>query len=221
MPLRYLYIDMNAFFASVEQQMRPELRGQPVAVVPVLAETTCCIAASYEAKSYGIRTGTKVYEARRLCPGLHVVEARPRFYVMIHQRLVRVVESCLPVAAVCSIDELVCRLIGDEQQPDRARHCAERIKAAIRRDLGPYLRCSIGLGPNRLLAKVATDMQKPDGVKVIHSSELPVCLYALRLTDFPGIGPRREQRLKRWGITTVAHLCRLSAAELAAIWNSR
>lgn len=221
MPLRYLYVDMNSFFASVEQQMRPELRGRPVAVVPVLADTTCCIAASYEAKAHGVRTGTRVGDARRLCPGLQVVEARPPLYVATHHRLIQAVESCLPVAAVCSIDELVCRLLGDEQQPEQALHRAARIRAAVRRDLGPYVRCSIGLGPNQLLAKVATDMQKPDGITMIRSEELPARLHALQLTDFPGIGPRMEQRLIRSGVATVEQLCRLSAAELGDIWKSR
>ncbi len=78
MGIHYLFLDMNAFFASVEQQLRPELRGKPVAVVPMLAETTCCIAASYEAKRYGIKTGTLVQDARLLCPRLELVEARPQ-----------------------------------------------------------------------------------------------------------------------------------------------
>ncbi|MEX2375316.1 MAG: DNA polymerase, partial [Dehalococcoidia bacterium] len=78
---------MNSFFASVEQQEQPALRGQPVAVVPVLADSTCCIAASYEAKGYGIKTGTNVCEARQRCPHLHVVEARVRIYVEYHHRV--------------------------------------------------------------------------------------------------------------------------------------
>ena len=87
MPLRYLFTDMNAYFASVEQQHRPELRGKPVAVAPVLAESTCCIAASYEAKAFGIKTGTMVRVARQLCPELCVVEARPKLYVETHHKI--------------------------------------------------------------------------------------------------------------------------------------
>ena len=221
MSLRHLFIDMNSFFAAVEQQERPELRNQPVAVVPVLAESTCCIAASYEARGFGVRTGTKVYDARRLCPALRVVEARPRLYTMIHHRLIQAVDSCLPVTVVRSIDEMDCRLVGKEQQPDHAVRLAGQVKAALRRDLGPYLRCSIGLAPNQLLAKVAADMQKPDGLTMIRMEELPVRLHALQLNDFPGIGPRMERRLHRAGVATVEHLCRLSAAELAGIWGSR
>src|SRR5205809_2760114 len=114
MPLRYLFTDMNAYFASVEQQHRPELRGKPVAVAPVNAETTCCIAASYEAKKFGVKTGTMIREPRRHCPGLQVIEARPKLYVETHERIRDAVPSRLPVTAVLSGDEMVCRPQGAE-----------------------------------------------------------------------------------------------------------
>src|SRR5207244_2596602 len=120
MALNYLFVDMNAYFASVEQQERPALRGRPVAVVPVKAETTCCIAASYEAKAFGIKTGTMVRDARQLCPELCVVEARPKLYVETHHKIVAAVDSCLPVDARLSIDEMICRLQGDERRPEAA-----------------------------------------------------------------------------------------------------
>lgn len=221
MPLRSLFLDMNSYFASVEQQFRPELRDRPVAVVPVMADTTCCIAASYEAKRFGIKTGTMVREARRLCPDLQVVEGRQELYIKVHHQLIRVVDSCQPVDAVLSIDEMVCRLWQGEQEPAEATRIAERIKAAIKRELGAYIRCSIGLAPNRMLAKVASDMQKPDGLTIIRSEELPDRLFALQLRDFPGIGPRMEQRLRRARINTVQELCSLSVSDLFAIWGSR
>src|SRR5262245_21439876 len=186
MPLNYLFVDMNAYFASVEQQKRPELRGRPVVVVPVQAETTCCIAASYEAKKYGVKTGTRVSEARQKCPGLCVVEARPKLYVTTHHRIRAAIDSCLPVTTVASIDEMYCQLQGRERQPDGATEVARQVKLAIRTQVGEALRCSVGLGPNRLLAKVAADMQKPDGLTVIRPEELPDRLYGLELTDFPG-----------------------------------
>src|SRR3954447_10972359 len=91
--LNWLFVDLNSYFASVEQQDRPELRGKPVGVVPMLADTTCCIAASYEAKAYGVRTGTIVAEAKRLCPGIILVEGRHELYVEYHHRVVEAVES--------------------------------------------------------------------------------------------------------------------------------
>jgi DNA polymerase-4 len=219
--LNYLFVDMNSYFASVEQQERPELRGRPVAVVPVKAETTCCIAASYEAKRFGVKTGTMVRDARQMCPELYVVEARPRTYVETHHRIFEAVSSRLPVTTVMSIDEMVCKLLGAEREPDAAVALAQGVKEAVRRRAGEYLRCSIGLGPNRLLAKVASDMQKPDGLTVVRREELPDRLHGLKLTDFPGIGRRMEQRLLRVGVTDVRRLCQLDARQLSEIWGSK
>src|SRR5436309_2030075 len=107
--VKWLFLDLNAYFASVEQQVTPALRGQPVAVVPTMAETTCCIAASYEAKTFGIKTGTLVAEAKNLCPGIHLVEARHALYVRYHHAIVAAVDSCIPVESIVSIDEMACR----------------------------------------------------------------------------------------------------------------
>jgi len=221
MGINYLFLDMNSFFASVEQQLRPELRGKPVAVVPMLAETTCCIAASYEAKRYGIKTGTLVQDARLLCPKLEIVEARPKEYIRIHHQILQAVDTVLPVEAVLSIDEMVCKLMGREKEPAHARKLGEQVKEAIYRHVGGQLRCSVGLGPNRFLAKVAAEMHKPDGLTLLQPSDLPHRLYSLQLRDLPGIGPGMEQRLFKHGVTTVAQLYRLSALQLAQVWGSR
>jgi DNA polymerase-4 len=122
---------------------------------------------------------------------------------------------------VLSIDEMVCRLSPLERKVDDATRLAERIKAAMRRELGLHLRCSIGLGPNRMLAKMAADMHKPDGLTVIRAADLPERLFALVLQDFPGVGPRMEQRLLRGGVGTVKQLCECSAVELGRIWESK
>jgi DNA polymerase-4 len=218
-PLRWLFLDLNSYFASIEQELRPELRNKPVAVVPVMAETTCCIAASYEAKAFGVKTGTIVSEARKLCPGIRLVEARHKLYVEYHHAIVEAVESCLPVAVVMSIDEMACRLMGSEQRVDKAIEIAENIKRAIQEKVGGTLRCSVGLAPNRFLAKVAGDMQKPDGLVVIQPSDLPQILYGLQLNDLPGIGSRMYKRLQQAGISTVEQLCALSKIQMKKIWN--
>jgi DNA polymerase-4 len=127
MSLRARYVDFNSYFASVEQQERPQLRGKPIGVLPVMAETTCCIAASYEAKEFGVKTGTPVREARKLCPNIIFVEARPYLYVEYHHRLIEIVESCTPVEKTLSIDEMVCRLTGSQQQKDKALALAAHI----------------------------------------------------------------------------------------------
>src|SRR5665213_3948155 len=129
--VNWLFVDLNSYFASVEQQDRPELRGRPVGVVPMLADTTCCIAASYEAKAFGVRTGTIVADAKRMCPDILLVEARHEIYVAYHHRVVEAVESCLPVTAVCSIDEMACRLMVRERPLRAALDLGMRVKRTI------------------------------------------------------------------------------------------
>ena len=220
MSLRYLFVDMNSFFASVEQQDEPSLRGRPVAVAAVAADSSCCIAASYEAKRTGVKTGTPVWEARRLCPGIIFRTGRHERYVEVHHELVRAVGRCIPVTRVMSIDEMACRLLGEEARPDRAVLIGREIKAEIRRRFD-YLTCSVGVGPNVMLAKVAGDMQKPDGLTLIRSEDLPKRLYELKLIDFPGIGPRMEKRFHSYAIRTVEQLCALTPAQMCQIWGSR
>src|SRR5476651_1485164 len=219
MALRALFVDFNSFFASVEQQERPELRGRPMVVLPVMTDSTCCIAATYEAKHFGIKTGTKVSEARQRCPGLIVVEARPEIYVKYHHRLIEIVDSCLPVTQVRSIDEMSCNLRGRWQERKTALRLAREIKARIAATVGECMRSSIGIGPNEFLAKTATDMQKPDGLVVLNESDLPDALFRLELRDFCGIGASREARLHACGITTVEQLCRAPKEVLRRAWN--
>jgi DNA polymerase IV len=203
----------------VEQQLRPDLRGRPVGVVPVMAETTCCIAASYEAKAFGVKTGTNVAEARRLCPDIVMVEARPPVYVDYHHKLVKIIESCIHIDKVLSIDEVICSLLGRQCQREEALKLARHVKAAIKSLAGTELRCSIGIAPNFFLAKTAAEMQKPDGCVVIDHDELPDCLFGLRPGDLYGIGRRMEQRLLEHGIDSVEALCRADKPLLRKVWG--
>jgi DNA polymerase IV len=220
MSLRTLYVDFNSYFASVEQQLQPKLRGQPLGVLPVMTESTCCIAASYEAKAFGIRTGTSVREARKRCPDMIFIEARPALYVQKHHELVAAVESCTPVGKVLSIDEMSCPLMGSEQQRDKALKLAAHIKHTIATRVGEHLRCSIGIAPNTMLAKIASNIQKPDGCTVIEQGELPDRLYPLDLRAIPGIGRAMEKRLARYRITTMRELMELNPDQLQTAWGS-
>jgi DNA polymerase IV len=220
MALNSLLIDFNSYFASVEQQIKPELRNKPVGVVPVKADTTCCIAASYEAKAFGVKTGTMVSEAKKLCPDIQLVEANHKIYIQYHDRLVeKIKKECLPVDKVLSIDEMICSLVGRERQRERAVEIALYIKKKIREDVGEYLRCSIGIGPNLFLAKMGTNMQKPDGLVVIDNEDLPHCLYKLKLSDLYGVGRNMEVRLRRNGIYTVEDLCNADRFLLKRVWG--
>lgn len=212
-------LDMNSYFASVEQQFRPELRDRPVAVVPVVAENTCAIAASYEAKRYGVKTGTKVYDARRLCPGLEIVEARPPLYVQTHEKIVAAVDSVLPIHKVTSIDEMFCKMDLRHRNPEEALAVAREVKQAVYEQVGEHLLCSIGLAPNRFLAKISGKMQKPDGLTALSLEDLPHKLYSLSLRDLTGIGSRMHSRLESNGVSTVEQLCACSVEELRRIWK--
>jgi len=218
--LNWLFVDLNSYFASVEQQERPELRGKPVGVVPAMVDTTCCIAASYEAKAYGVRTGTMVAEAKRMCPGIVLVEGRHELYVQYHHKVVEAVESCLPVNAVCSIDEMACRLMGRERPLLAALELARKVKARIRDCAGEMLRSSVGLATNRYLAKVASDMEKPDGLVALTLDVLPEALSGLTLRDLPGIGARTEKRLNERGIHTMQELLALDGEQSGQMWGS-
>ena len=217
--LNWLFLDLNSYFASVEQELRPELRGRPVAVVPLMADTTCCIAASYEAKAFGVRTGTQVGEAKKMCPGIVLVEARHEEYVDYHHRIVEAVERCIPVAAVMSIDEMACRLIGRERPLLAALELAQKVKSSVRQYAGSTLRCSVGLASNRYLAKVASDMEKPDGLVALTPDILEGALLRLKPRDLPGIGPRMEKRLHAAGIRTMQDLLALSSEQMNGTWG--
>lgn len=218
MSLRWLYLDLNSYFASVEQAERPELQGRPVAVVPMMADTTCCLAASYPAKSRGVRTGTSIRDARRMCPGIVFVKADHRTYVRYHKRIIETVDAYLPVKKVLSIDEMACELMGRECDEHFVRAKSAEVKRAIA-GISPALTCSIGVAPNRYLAKVASDMQKPDGLTILHQHELISRLSALEPRDFPGVGPRMEERFHERGCYTGRQLYSLSAREMESIWG--
>jgi DNA polymerase-4 len=219
MPLRALLLDFNSYFASVEQQLRPELRGRPVGVLPVMAETTCCIAASYQAKRFGIKTGTSVMEARQLCPEVVFVEARPAVYVEMHHRLMDVVNSVIAITEVLSIDEVVCELTGSWQREEVAVKLAKTAKTKILSEVGECLTSSVGIGPNHFIAKLASNMQKPDGLTVVHGEDLPQALYRLKLGDIHGVGRAMLSRLEAAGIDSVEALCQADRASLRRVWG--
>jgi DNA polymerase-4 len=221
MTLRCLFVDFDSYFASVEQYDDPSLRGRPIAVVPVATDSTCCLAASYEAKANGVKTGTGVREARALCRDIRFVLARPARYIALHGQLMEAIQHCIPHGKPSSIDEVPCWLIGRERERGNAEAIARSIKQRLL-DSGfsPAINCSIGIAPNRFLAKTASDMDKPNGLTVIELGDLPHKLHALELRDFCGIGPSMETRLRAAGIDTVAQLCAATRSHLRAAWGS-
>ncbi|MEM9345989.1 MAG: hypothetical protein AAGB26_05160 [Planctomycetota bacterium] len=218
--LDWLFLDMDNYFASVEQQARPELRGKPVGVLPVMSAGTCCIAASAQAKRRGVKTGTLVREARQRCPDIRFVEARPAYYVEVHKQIKEAVERVAPIDKVWSIDEVAVKLLGHERRPETALEMGQRVKQAVTNAVGEYLTCSVGLAPTRLLAKVACELGKPDGLRALPLGTLPGAIEQLKLTDLPGINVGVQVRLNRKGVCTIRELWDLSAQQAQEAWGS-
>jgi DNA polymerase-4 len=216
---RDMIVDLDCFFASVEQQLNPELRGKPVGIVPVVADTTCCIAASKEAKKFGVKTGTGVREAKQMCPEIVLVESRPEVYLEFHHRFFTALEVWVPVAEVMSIDEVRCQAPDSIKSRAEAEAFVRRLKSTLHAHMGEVVTYSVGIGPNHFLAKLASDMGKPDGCFIIEKADLPHCLHRLKLRDFCGIGRQMEQRLKDAGIFTVAQFTSASRETLHSVWG--
>ena len=213
-----LYIDFDCFFASVEQQLQPYLRDHPVGVLPFMSRFSCVIAPSREAKRYGVKTGTRVKEALQLCPDIKFVPARHDVYVRIHQQIYQMIEDCIHIDQACSIDEVVCTLLGKER--NQAEELAQQIKKTLAVTIGPYITCSMGFAPNRLLAKIAAEIEKPEGVVIWHPQDFPNKLFNLELNEIPGIGKGMARRLKIAGISTVKALWMLPTDSMRKIWGS-
>jgi len=215
---RRLFIDMDSFYASIEQMDNPEIKGKPVIVVPCLTDYTCAIAASYEAKALGIKTGTRVLDAKKKTIDLVVLEARPMRYVAVHNKLVKLLNEHFHKVKVLSIDEMSCELPEDLDDDD-CDFLVELLKLDIKKRIGP-MTCGIGIAPNVFLAKVAAEIEKPNGYVKIPAADIPVILSKLNITDFPGLKEKTAKRLSKVGIKNTLDLLAASPQKLKKGWNS-
>lgn len=213
-----LYIDFDCFFASVEQELQPQLRGRPVGVLPFMSDYSCVIAPSREAKRFGVKTGTRVKEARELCPHIQFVPARHDVYVQIHHRIYESIEHCVHIDQACSIDEVVCSLMGKERH--RPVALAKEIRDLLADNIGQHITCSLGFAPNQLLAKIASEVDKPEGLVIWQPNCYTEQLFKLELSDIPGIGNSMEHRLHSAGIFSMEKLWHMSSETLRRIWGS-
>jgi len=218
--LKWLFFDLNSYFTSVEQQENPALRGKPVAVVPMMTDSTCAIAASYEAKAFGVKTGTRIYDAKKMCPSLICVLAKHDLYVRYHNRIMTELEQHTPVTKIWSVDEAACMLFKNERAPHQAYQLAIRIKDGFRRNIGEAITCSIGIAPNAYLAKVATEMEKPDGLVILEPGKYANRLFSLKLMDLPGINHGMMRRLDMAGIHSIKQFWYLPPKQARLIWGS-
>ncbi len=205
--------DINAFFASVEQVARPSLKGRPVAVVGSEARTVL-LSPSYEARAFGVKTGMRVPEARALCPELVCVPARNDRYTDACERLLAIYREVTPLVEVFSIDEAFLDVTASLPLLGDAVALAGRIKQRVREQI--HLACSIGIAPNKLLAKLGSDLQKPDGLVVLDRETAGEVLETLPVETLCGIGPRFKIALEGLGIRTCGELGRAPVRLLKA-----
>lgn len=200
-----LHIDMNAFFASVEQQVNPALRGKPIAVIGSNGRTVITTA-SYEARQFGVKTGMAIWEAKRQCPQIILVVGDNRKYTYTSSRIFRMMRDYTPLVEVFSIDEAFLDVSGSLNIFGTPERIAYLLKARIKQSFG--ITCSIGIAPNKLLAKLASDMKKPDGLTVIHREDILRIMDDLPIRELCGIGSQMERRLNLLGIRTCGELGR-------------
>lgn len=209
-----LLADMNSFFASVHQSLEPKLRGKPVIVIGDPEKRRgIVIAASYEAKAFKIKTGMLVKDARVLCPEGVFITSQYHHYVHYSSRFLAIMRTFTPLVEPFSIDEAFLDVTGCVGLFGPPVEIALQLKERIRREL--RITCSIGVGPNKLLAKMAAGLQKPDGLTVLTPEDVPGRLWPLPVRELFGVGRRYEQHLLRMGIWTIGGLAQCPVNKLS------
>ncbi len=204
-------VDMDAFFASVEQRDNPDLRGKPIAVTGA-GERTVVTTSSYEARKYGVKTAMTVHQARRLCPQLILIRGNNRKYAQICRRLEDICRRFTPDIEIYSIDEVFLDITGSHHLFGGPENLARALKDTVKSELG--LNCTVGIGSNILIAKLASDLAKPDGLRWIGEDAVASVFETLPVKKLWGIGPHTEQKLRAMGITTCGELGRASLSHL-------
>lgn len=199
-----MHIDLNSCFATVEQQARPILRGKPVGVTNRKTSNAIIVAASIEAKQRGIKVGMPGRDAKMLVPDLVMLETDPPKYHYVYQILVNIMLSYSPNVVMKSIDEGIINFAGTPSDVNRRSlvDIGYEIKKRLKEEVGCWMRCNIGIAPNRFLAKTAAGLHKPDGLDVIDRTNLRQIFSKLELTDLTGIAERNQARLNAFGIHT-------------------
>lgn len=198
------HLDVNSCFATCEQQANPFLRHKPVAVCAYTTPSGCVLAASYEAKGVGVKTGMRLSEAKLYCPDLLALVSDPPKYRFVHKKLKKLISLYAPEVVAKSIDEFVFDLSSYCQaNKTSALEAVSEIKGEIKRTVGEYITVSVGISTNRYLAKLGASLKKPDGLTIIDHSNYQEIFSNLKLTDLPGIKLGNSVRLKNFGINTV------------------
>lgn len=211
-----MLVDMNSYFASVEQQANHKYRNKPLGVCASIHPTSCLIATSKEAKALGISTGTLIYKARKICPEIILVQAEPEKYREVNRRINKLFISYTDRVQIYSIDESFLDLSETKINP---LVVGSEIKNRIREEVGDYLTCSIGIAPNKFMAKLAADMQKPDGLSVVWRKNLPEIYKYKKFSDLWGVARGWTKRLTRLGILTPLQMLNYPVSNLLAVFG--
>jgi DNA polymerase IV len=200
-----LHIDFDSFFASVEQQDDPKLRNKPVGITAHNGRT-CIIAASREAKKLGIKSPSRTYEALEICPDLQLVSANFVKYLEISKKFLKICQNFSPFVELFSIDEVFMDVTQTSSLFNGVYEMIKKIKKEIKEEIGEYITVSVGISHNKLLAKLASGINKPDGVFEITKDNLELVYAESELTDICGIGERIKTRLNKIGVYNLLEL---------------
>lgn len=212
----FMLVDMNSFFATVEQQANPFFRGRPLGVVASMHKHSSLIAASREAKEIGIKTGTPIWKALKICPDIVLVESEPQKYREVNRRVNRILSDYSDRIERYSIDESFLDFRGSKISPLDA---GIKIKRRICEEVGQVLTCSVGIGQNKFLSKLAADLHKPDGLTLIWRDQLPQIYEKLKLTDLWGVARGWERRLARLGLVSPGDVLRYPLPNIVAAFG--
>ncbi|GAB1410683.1 DNA polymerase IV [Desulfovibrionales bacterium] len=201
-----LHMDMDAFFTSVEQRDHPELRGKPVIIGQ--SERGVAAAASYEARQYGVHSAMPITQARKLCPQGIFLPGRMARYKEVSCQVMNIIRDFCPVVEQASVDEAYADISGMTRLHISPGHMAEQLKNAILKSTG--LTCSIGVAPNKFLAKICSDWEKPNGLTVLHQKQVPMFLASLPVSKIPGVGPRWQNDLHSLDVYLAPDVLRFS-----------
>jgi DNA polymerase IV len=205
------HIDFDSFFASVEQQYHPGLRGKPIGVTGSSLSRGVICAASREAKKLGVKTAMPVFKAKKICPQIITVKGDFSKYQMIHKETLKALNSYTDMIEPFSIDEFFVDVTKTRKFHGTTEETIFKLKKDLFDLFGAYITASVGVGPNKLLAKLSSDINKPNGFFIVTKSNLDQLLERTPLTDFCGIGPRIEKRLNGIGVYNITHLQRVSS----------
>ncbi len=210
-----LHIDMDYFFAQCEERKRPELKGKPVVICVYSGRSDDSGAVStsnYEARKLGVKAGIPIFRAKKFAPDAVFLPVNMELYRSVSDEVMEILKAHCSTLEQESVDEAFCEVTGKVSDFDEAKSLAAEIKDEIKQKVG--LTCSVGVASNKLIAKIASDFQKPDGLTVVKPDEVTEFLSTLKITDLIGVGKKTGDMLNELGVNTIDELSKLSAEDL-------